>query len=100
MLFLDHYSVSGVVSGSSIRGFWIFNICGSGQLRYCCRPLKVNVFYLYSKHVLGYVKVSVKTVSLRVTQPNFDHLLDSTTSIHFIPMVEFRWYKMYRGGQI
>ena len=21
----------------------------------------------------------------RVTQPNFDHLLDSTTSIHFIP---------------
>ena len=36
----------------------------------------------------------------RVTQPNFDHLLDSTTSIHFIPVVEFIWYKMYRGCQI
>ena len=31
----------------------------------------------------------------RVTQPNFDHLLDSTTSIHFITMVEFIWYIMW-----
>ena len=34
----------------------------------------------------------------RVTQPNFSHLLDSTTSIHFIPSKFDHWYKMYEGG--
>ena len=38
---------------------------------------------------------SVGEKTYRVTQPNCDHLLDWTTSIHFIPMVEFRWYQMY-----
>ena len=33
--------------------------------------------------------------------PNFDHFLDSTTtSIHLIEMVEFRWYSLYRCGRI
>ena len=36
----------------------------------------------------------------RATQPIVDPLLNSTTSIHFITMVEFRWYKIYRGGRI
>ena len=36
------------------------------------------------------------TIKCWVTQPNFNHLLDSTTVIHLMPMVEFRWYKMYR----
>ena len=36
-------------------------------------------------------------VIFRITQPNFDHLLDSNTSIHLIQMVEL---KMYRGGRI
>ena len=36
-------------------------------------------------------------VIFRITQPKFDHLLDSNTSIHLIQMVEL---KMYRGGRI
>ena len=35
----------------------------------------------------------------RVTQPNFDHLLDLTTSTHFIPSEFDPWYKMYAGDQ-
>ena len=34
------------------------------------------------------------------TQLNFAHLLDSTTSIHFIPFKFDHWYKMYTGGRI
>ena len=36
---------------------------------------------------------------LVVTQPNFDHLVDSTTSIHFIPSKRDHWCKMYGGGR-
>ena len=41
---------------------------------------------------LKWLKIGLKRFVTRVTQPYFDYLLDTTTSIHdFIPMVEFRW---------
>ena len=73
--------------------------CGSAELP----KLKENVPNL----CVSFVSYKYKIVyflryfgSDRATQTNFDHLLDSTSSIHLIPMVEFRWYLMYRGGRI
>ena len=36
----------------------------------------------------------------RVTQPNFDHLLNLATYIHFMPSTIDHCYKMYGGGRI
>ena len=34
-----------------------------------------------------------------VTQPNFQQLLDSNTSIYFLPFKFDHWYKMNGGGR-
>ena len=44
--------------------------------------------------------VSSIVSSARVTLPNLDHSLDSTTSVHIIPSKFDPWYKLYAGGQI
>ena len=47
---------------------------------------------------ITYIVVSGKCY--RVTQPNFDHPVDSTISIHFILSKIDLWYKMYGGIRI
>ena len=34
-----------------------------------------------------------------IEKANFDPLLISTRSKHFVPIPEFKWYKMYGAGQ-
>ena len=36
----------------------------------------------------------------KIAQSNFEHSVDSTASIHFIPSKFDPWYKMYGGGRI
>ena len=36
----------------------------------------------------------------RITQPNFDYIVDLTTSMYFISSKLNHWYKMYGGGRI
>ena len=36
----------------------------------------------------------------RVTRPNFNHLLDSTSFIHFIQSKFYHCYKIYGGGRM
>ena len=52
-----------------------------------CYPMLQHL-HAHQSIKLAFSKKFAHPLEYRVTQPNFDHLLDSITSILFIPMVD------------
>ena len=62
------------------------------------KGLQCEGIVLHASHYIMYSFIDL--CKALVTPPNFDNLVDSTTSIHFIPYKFDLWYKMYGGGRI
>ena len=99
----NHFSDASMKCANMIFLFWIIYFLGFVLHIRLANVDFFNQLFSSCRFYWLWVEWSLSNTSMtcyRLTQPNFDHLLDLTTSIHFLPSKFDHRYKMYGGGRI